>query len=265
MSLNGLKGAFNKRNGIFSDNKKEEVKSSTDDVIKNLNSLSFDEDKKKSNKHVHGPNCNHSHNEQHKPHEHHTHESSCNHYFDQLSNNEKDNVVKLSKLIADFIVSTITGTESGFYKQFRQKKIVDKLNDSTFMKVAIATAHVNYFNILYKSLILKNDEYVTKKFLSMHNIMNHSYICLLNIIFKVCVDVHQIIPRSEMIVNCYENYMLIVKAMLDNINPFIIDMLKEMLSHNCNGTDISTCNPDEPMFHIGSKEEMNKHGASFQI
>lgn len=105
-------------------------------------------------------------------------------------------------------------------------------------------------NNAYKSLIVKNNEYITNKFVEMQQICDHSAICLLNIIFSLVINLHTCLDQNKFNTSSYEIYM---SSLRDKINDKLIIIKKKLphkLSHTCNGIDIATCDPNINLFDI---------------
>lgn len=157
---------------------------------------------------------------------------------------------KLANLMSDFICETIGGFESGLYKSLTShKEDINKIKSQN-MTFLLVNFNINYYNRAYSSLIRKNDPYIVEKFGEMNKIMNHSYICLLNIMFKLTTEIITGYDRTLFNTTSYEDYMKSVKIVLDTCKEFLLTELPNMISHNCTGIDIQTCNPDEPLFYM---------------
>lgn len=154
----------------------------------------------------------------------------------------------LAKLLCDFCFETMQGHESGFYKLHQIKKlpIADLLGDE--MIILIKNVTLYYLNDAYKSLILKSDPFILDKFDAMCKINNHSEICLLNIIALTIINIHVNLNRSKLDITSYDTYMNGIRDQLDSEFTSILNTLTNSISHTCTGIDISTCNPNEPMF-----------------
>jgi len=158
---------------------------------------------------------------------------------------------QVAAIVTEFLFKTIVGHERGLYRALRmQGKDLSNLRDKTaFLYFAGTTA--SYFNGAYKSLILRDDVYIMEWFDRMHNVSQHSYICLLNIVCKMCLDIHGAVDRSALDVSSLEAYQHSVETAL---KPLLVDAytnLATRLNHQCAGMDIRTCDPNTPMFHIG--------------
>jgi hypothetical protein len=152
--------------------------------------------------------------------------------------------LKLSNLILDFVKNTILGIESGMYKTMRLE-----IKD-TLIKIIQINFLVEYFNKAYSALILNTDQYFVQKFKEMHEELNHSYICLLNITFNFTIQLVQQINRDNLNVNTYELFMKSLEDEIIQHNIFQPSMIEPFISHTCTGIDIKTCNPNEPLFFI---------------
>jgi hypothetical protein len=153
------------------------------------------------------------------------------------------------KLLADrivqFIKNTIVGHESAIYKIATKTHPYDKfeipleitmLTKHHILSKLVATFTENYFNQVYESLVNKDDPYIINMFDELKNIMNHSPICLINIIAHTCVQYHIKLDRSLLITNSYESYMKSVNVILnDMFNENFMDTLISGISHKCNG------------------------------
>lgn len=156
--------------------------------------------------------------------------------------------MQLANLILDFTKNSIMGTESGLYKTLKQ------LVRSPIIKNVQMNFLVEYFNGAYRAIILNGDQYFVSKFSEMHNILDHSYICLLNITFAICIQLVEIINRDELDISSYDNYMESLAIQITNNEIFKPEVVAQFLSHTCQGIDIKTCDPNEPMFYAKEKE-----------
>lgn len=156
----------------------------------------------------------------------------------------------LEDLIVDFCLKTVTGMESGFYKTFAKENTL--ILTTNVLQDTINDFLIRYLNQVYRSLIVHDDEYITEVFDRMKP-FDHSFICILNIIAKLIQLLVQNMHRQLLHTESYNAYMASVKQQL-----YIIAYVfrSEMnFSHECSGADITTCNPDTPMF---SRTPINK-------
>ena len=166
---------------------------------------------------------------------------------------------KLASLIVSFVHSTCLGQERRLYRTIRAKmfeglKVDDMKKDSFSPTLTGATA--DYMNGCYKSLIVGDDEYVTSKFKEMTDTCGHSEICLLNIVTQCILMVYDTIVRDMLDVSSLEAYENSWERQFSVISRVLSGPLSKTLSHECNGIDIKTCNPDEPMFHTSRNDKL---------
>ena len=147
----------------------------------------------------------------------------------------------LSDILVEFIENTILGQMSGCYK------VGFGLKYTSIYQVTL----VDYFNILYKSLILEDDKYVVEKFTKMQSFDNHSCICLLNILFYASIMTCSKIQESNLeLNNGYEVYIDSCTKEIRKTTKEIKESLDKSISHKCTGIDIKTCDPNVEMFKI---------------
>lgn len=156
----------------------------------------------------------------------------------------------LSNLICDFVRKTISGQESGIYRSLYILPSNRDMIKGEGMNHFILSFLVEYFNKAYVALITKNDSYFVEKFGEMHNVNGHSYICLLNIVFISTTNFIKAVDRSKYDITDYDNYMKSVHLELDKYLNNAKNILNQSTLHECNGEDISTCDPNKPMFYI---------------
>jgi hypothetical protein len=151
---------------------------------------------------------------------------------------------KLADLLTNFIFATVRGQLSGFYKLY-QKKVKDIINPNIIMQVV-----ANYYNVCYKALILKNDEYVTENFNSFTECLNHSEVCLLHILNNLTVLLYEKIDFDKLNYDDYSKYMLNITLLLEIQKQNTVDSIKNIIGHDCKGINIKECDPNIPLFII---------------
>lgn len=162
---------------------------------------------------------------------------------------------ELAVLILDFVKDTMVGQEGGMYKMFSHSGMcVSGLKENN-AKMLLFYGVVDYMNLCYRSLIKKDDEYVVERFSEMKAVLNHSEICLLNIVFATIKNIHDRLDRSQFDTTDYEKYKNSVHQQIINISLSMFDSLKNSLGHDCTGEKIENCNPDEDMFHISLRPQ----------
>lgn len=164
--------------------------------------------------------------------------------------------VRLAEMICAFIEITAIGHERGMYRALSAGMgplaIVKQANA---FNVLFGGATVNYFNLAYKGLILKNDAYIIKCFGEMHSVSGHSYICLLNIVCSGYLKIHRAVDRTKLDVSTLERFQSSVEEQLAPLLAEFSKTLQTTLSHKCDGMDISTCDPNKPMFYATTEEK----------
>jgi len=162
----------------------------------------------------------------------------------------KESKQKLASLLVDFSIITIKGHESVLYKacgtilSLSRSFLTTNVIGSMFSSIV-----TDYLNHCYRSLILDDDAYVTTKFNEMTSTMDHSKICLLNIIANIIKILFENIDRSNLDISTYEKYMNCITYQLNNSREKIIQNLSRSLSHECSGDDIKQQDPNQPMFY----------------
>jgi len=157
----------------------------------------------------------------------------------------------IALLMCKFVTQTIIGHERGTYRVFAATgRPMDSLRIPNTFRTLFGGAAVSYFNGAYKSLILRDDKYIEASFDEMHNVCGHSHICLLNIVFKVYMTMHSQIDRTKLDTTCLASYQKSVETMIVPLAERFLTFYATMMNHECNGIDISTCDPDEPLFQL---------------
>jgi hypothetical protein len=144
-----------------------------------------------------------------------------------------------------FLINTISGQESGLFKM---KHLLSVDIKDVKMKMLLQRTMMEYLNSAYRSLILKSDTYILNSFDAMKKEKSHSDICLLNMQMQLILNAIMAINRTNFNVSSYEEYM---QSMVDSYEKYFdtVDFDK-LLNHECNGIDISTCDPNEPLFFV---------------
>ena len=152
-------------------------------------------------------------------------------------------------MLLEFVDSTLLGQESALYKScetsLRQPRSILK---SRVVLVILQHTLVDYLNACYKSLILNDDEYITKQFDAMTLSHGHSAVCLLNILASMIFNTANTFDRSLLDISSYESYMKAASDQLSVIRLTHAPTLQRSLSHTCSGMDIKSCDPNKPLF-----------------
>jgi hypothetical protein len=158
--------------------------------------------------------------------------------------NTVDNRPQLAQLMLDFISETILGHERGLYRA-----------GIPVSRNVILGAAMNYLNGCYKSLILKDDEYVVQKFKEMTDLVGHSEVCLINIIMQILQLTHMSLDRTKIDTTSVDTLETTVKAEVGRIITPFKEKLAEGLAHVCHGEKIEDCDPNEPLFYARTSPE----------
>ena len=166
---------------------------------------------------------------------------------------------ELARLLCEFLVKTILKQEGLNYRNLSALlKEHAQLPDSAIIFKKMAFVTIDYFNAVYKALILRDGDGDTEAlacFDRMHNTANHSHICLLNIAVAMCMHMRSIIDYSVANYDSEKEYLLSIALQLMQLIKAAHDNLRDHFMHNCCGTDIRTCDPNQPMFAIKQKSE----------
>jgi hypothetical protein len=110
---------------------------------------------------------------------------------------------------------------------------------------------VSYFNDAYVALVRGDEPYFCEKFGNMRKLMDHSYICLLNLTFVLAIDLKTSIDRAALNTSTLETYAQCLIQQLAKQKSTYQKTFTKKLSHQCNGEqDITRCDPTKPMFNV---------------
>lgn len=157
---------------------------------------------------------------------------------------------KMAGLIFDFCRDTIVGQEGGLYRMLGPEQLTDN-----YLEPIIITVSAQYFNGCYRSLILKDDPYILERFGAMKAVFDHSYVCLLNIVFTFKMELHKKLERERLDKSTYTKYKESVEEILELFRSIFTGGISHSINHECTGEDISTCNPDEEMFILHGADD----------
>jgi hypothetical protein len=129
-------------------------------------------------------------------------------------------------LFRAFLKSTIIGHESGLYKTNAEHDVIPFI---------LADLTAEYFNMCYDGLANKTDPYVVQKMNEMQAPYNHSPICLMNLLFRSCLQIHMSLDRSHFVYGQgYEAFMKSVENEFAKLCPSI-ENITALLDHECKG------------------------------
>lgn len=161
-------------------------------------------------------------------------------------------VQKLSYAFTFFVFNTLKGFESGLFKGITLNLMKSlSLEDlrtpkALFVLVEFAT---HYMNQCYVALIRRDDDYIVSRFDAMTKPFGHSEICLLNLVMFWVKNIFMTLDRSKLKVDgSVEEYLRSYDKAFQPFLTAMIVMLGQTLNHQCQGIDIRTCDPNQPMF-----------------
>jgi hypothetical protein len=163
----------------------------------------------------------------------------------------------LSDVLIDFSQQTVLDHMESLYKMYPQ--YINKYFFPVVIYKQLIMTTTNYYNMIFKSLILKNDDELLKTINQMCK--NHKATCILNILFQLSVSfLHVIMEQHHKLrKSTKEEY-------IEDINGIILNeiangkkkLLDENLAHICTGKDLSECDPEEPLLRVNkSIQETN--------
>lgn len=157
---------------------------------------------------------------------------------------------QLAGEMINFVLNEIIGAERGMYRTIVPMYGSDPLKDNDRWGALFAEFHVQYFNRAYRSLILRDDEFLNDAFDKMRSHLGHSHICLLNTLVNVILSTHQAVPRDNLDTTSLDSYTHSVHDHLTRILEQSAEKIRRHVSHDCTGDDIATCDPDEVLFSL---------------
>ncbi len=174
---------------------------------------------------------------------------------------KKIKAIVLTKFIFTKIVETLTGIESGCYKIAAGIKPIQNffslqdLCKNTF-KNMLKPMLVNQFNIEYNALANKDDFRIIKEYNIMREMIDHSPICLINIIFNLAIAFIDHVDRSKLDTSSLENYLDSIKiAFIPMANNVQAVSFSGMFIHHCDGPrKVEPLPPGQQMFNIEGVE-----------
>lgn len=169
------------------------------------------------------------------------------------------------KYIKEFLDNVIIGTERAVYRSL----VISSPSQLTSLKTPyaigiISNAIMFYFNEGYRALIYStngsrkrkedDDPYYYNILSKITEHKSHSYICLLNILFTLSINLENSLDRSKLDISSLDNYGKSVESQYEIIISTIKNGISGLFNHECNGIDISTCDPKEDLFYAIQKK-----------
>jgi len=146
--------------------------------------------------------------------------------------------IKLYELLFDFSKQLVIGIESNIYKTM-EKFIFDNFIINFQKNLA-----KYYYNDVYKALILDLDENITNKFIQIQQLFPHSFLCILDILFNLTLEIIKNINRKNYNTNSYDEFINSVDKEIAKSNVLDFVCVDKIISqHKCVLTDIKSCDP----------------------
>lgn len=156
-----------------------------------------------------------------------------------------ENLRTFEDTLVQFVVNTVIGIESALYKKLGGQKVLE-------LHIVIGGSFIaDYLNQCYKSLILKNDNYVLEKFAEMQSFHHHSEVCLLHIILEGCMGIFQTIDNTKFDISTYSNFMKSAEKHFQELLEPMRQVFSQKLYHQCTGHSIDGEDPEKPLFILG--------------
>ena len=157
---------------------------------------------------------------------------------------DDENKGKLAVQMWVFIRQSVLGAQRGLYRTMS----VDILSRPLTVYTTAPYAQNNYYNRIYRSLIKKDDEYINKEFSEMKSYMDHSTLCLLNILASTSFMLNAGLDATKMNYESLETYSDSVDDQINEWNERILMCLYTTLTHNCTGEDVKPTDELEDIF-----------------
>jgi hypothetical protein len=154
---------------------------------------------------------------------------------------------ELAKAMLSFCKNTVYGGERALYRVLPTKtSLLHPYHHDNILLLPL----VSYFNDAYVGLVLRNEPYFCQHFDAMHAILNHSHVCLLNIVFTISMGLKRAVNRPNLDISSLDAYAASVDNQLTTQLLQLEPTVVALISHQCHGQDIKLCDATKPMFHI---------------
>ncbi len=171
------------------------------------------------------------------------------------------NLATFVKDFKDFLIGVAYGHESGMFKNFAGIGQLDILLDIGRVVPMIRLMGLSFFNDTYDGIALLSNiatnnvpriqmQSMSFRFSELCRMIDHSPVCIINIAFRLYMQLHENMNRSKFDISSYDAYMMSVKieleALIEGMPPF-----EPIFSHECKGDRV--CEPLPPgkkMFYL---------------
>eukprot|EP01138_Halocafeteria_seosinensis_P006153 gb/GECG01006292.1/.p1 GENE.gb/GECG01006292.1/~~gb/GECG01006292.1/.p1 ORF type:complete len:175 (+),score=14.65 gb/GECG01006292.1/:1-525(+) len=151
---------------------------------------------------------------------------------------------RLAAAISSFLFTTARGTESALYQTITREELLNKAS----MGIKTTYCSIKYLNICYKSIIRRDNQFITDSFDHMTSIMQHSEICLLHLILNCLRRIHGMIERQYCDLSSREAYRASLAPQLIGAIATVYPSLVTSVNHGCTGTSIRNEDPEQELF-----------------
>lgn len=147
----------------------------------------------------------------------------------------------ITTTITQVVVNVILSVESEMFKKHHTMKGI--LNEQK-MNLVLIKSYKTYFNNLFRTIRLKNNDYIVNLFDKMSDKYKHGRICLLNMIYNETLKTSHKIKRNKLNISSYANFLGSVEYEIYRR----IDIKLHGQNHICYGGNIFECDSDECLF-----------------
>jgi hypothetical protein len=111
---------------------------------------------------------------------------------------------------------------------------------------------MNYYNSMFKSLILGDDMELTNKFKELQSYCNHKEICIVNLMFQLTVSfLHSVLgDHHKFNKDSREGYLEDIYDCIVKSESGRRGILMDNTNHECNSKNLDQCDPDKPLFSL---------------
>lgn len=131
--------------------------------------------------------------------------------------------------------------------------------NNKFFPIAIykllVSSIMEYYNLVFRSLIVKDDTELINRFQNLTSLYKHKAICLINILFQLSLSFlhHVMEDHHKFNKESLQDYISdIHDCMTNNINEKK-EKIAENIKHECNGLNLDECDSDKPLFSLKEK------------
>jgi hypothetical protein len=155
-----------------------------------------------------------------------------------------------AQLTISFVKQAILGHERVLFQLKYSNAEPETMDDVNLNKLTlkienlIGLGTVSYFNQIYDSLVVRDDPYVNKIFDQYRVLLDHSPVCLIQILFRFCLQTHLGLVREKFVnwgkLEGLEEYAASVAAQLNIfLGKETEDLIQKAFDHPCAGEKVA--------------------------